>query len=242
MSCGVGCRSDSNLILLWHRPAATAPDPQNGNLHMLQVWPQKDKKTKKPQKTKKQKTFYFDWTSKSLKSTAEMLKSLLSPQFLVAVLFQALQSLTQNTHNLIFNQQIETLKQISEAPFLVTSLLPGILIHNFQSEQLPISSICVFCSLARLLCFACSLVSSVVESSFRHTARAIVRLIPYISKLSKIAFLYSFCPVLANSCFIWFSILFLDGLASISHTSMARANVKIYFQQSYMDYKVLGKY
>ena len=25
MSCGVGCKCSSNLTLLWHRPAATAP-------------------------------------------------------------------------------------------------------------------------------------------------------------------------------------------------------------------------
>ena len=46
MSCGIDhrCGLDLTLLWLWHRPAATAPiRPLAGNLHMLWVWPLKEK-------------------------------------------------------------------------------------------------------------------------------------------------------------------------------------------------------
>ena len=50
MSCGVGHRRGSDLVLLWlwHRPAAAALiRPLAWEPHMPQVWPSKDKRKKK---------------------------------------------------------------------------------------------------------------------------------------------------------------------------------------------------
>ena len=55
MSCGVGRRYGSDLVLLrlWCRPAATGPiGPQHGNLHMPQVKTKKKKKKKKKGRVK----------------------------------------------------------------------------------------------------------------------------------------------------------------------------------------------
>ena len=63
MSCGVGLRCGSDLVLLWlwYRPAAAAPiQPLAGNFHML--WKQTLPPAKKKKERKRNRKLLLKWS------------------------------------------------------------------------------------------------------------------------------------------------------------------------------------